>query len=991
MLKQHAPLALILALHLALAATFAALNPLGEAPDEPAHFRYAQFIAGHGRPPTTLAERAAAGYRAAWPPLYHLLAAAPVAVVGDAPPTRLKAVGDSPRRLLPTNGQTIAAFIHTDDEAWPWRGVTLAWHLARLVSVALSTLAVGITYLIAFKVTRQRGLAALAAAIHAALPQFLFIGSAVSDDSLLVLLSSLVLLIVVDYTQNDNFPRFGRWLLLGGLLGLATGAKYNALPLWGVVLLWSVWLAWRGEAESQSRRVAELPFAIRHSPIRRFAASLVPLLLGAAITAGWWFVFVWVSFNRVAEQGWLAGSLAALTAGTADASLRQLSAGAPLTLPPPTGWLSWAGTLFQTFWGSFGGGSTINFGPWHYGLLAGVCGLAMFGLWRTRRRLPTATRLLLAVPLFFLPLPLLRFALSGSLIETAQGRHLFPALPAIALGLAWGLAHIDDSRPPRLINRLALPLILLALSLAGLSRITASFPPPIPLRTTANAYPVAHPLNAELAAGVRLAGYEFGPAADGVLPLTLVWQAEAVPAEDVVIDIAVTDAAGQEVGGWLGQPLGGRYPGRAWDEGDTLRDVIPLALLPAAGELTVSLRLLDGAGQPTTEPLLLAAGPVAGADSLLLPGQLRADGLPAAAPFTYRGTLSFRLPEQLNPPLLVGPNGQTFAPARFIPGGVAHFIVAPNWPGGEYEINSKFKMPGTAGQALQNSKFKIDNRPRQFKPPPLQYPLNANFAGRLTLLGYDLPQRRVTPGQSFPITLHWQANRTTGESLAVFNHLLDAAVVQRGGADRIPQNYYSTLLWVPGEIVSDSYAVPVDPDAPPGVYWLDVGLYPTNRPVLSLPLQVDGQPIERNSVSIGPLKVGGPPAGVTVPAAAPQTPLNASFGGQISLLGFDTAADTLTLVWQAATDPPADYTVFVHFVDEQGQLVAQADGPPAGGAYPTSLWSTGEIIPDARSLPELPPGRISVVVGLYNPDSGERLPLVGSPDGALRLLELPQP
>ncbi len=975
MLKQHAPLALILALHLALAATFAALNPLGEAPDEPAHFRYAQFIAGHGRPPATLAERAAAGYRAAWPPLYHLLAAAPVVAVGSAPPTRLKAVGDSPRRLLPTNGQTIAAFIHTDDEAWPWRGVTLAWHLARLVSVALSTLAVGVTYFIAFKVTRQRGLAAAAAAIHAALPQFLFIGSAVSDDSLLVLLSSLVLLVVVDYTQQIDFPRFGRWLLLGGLLGLATVTKYNALPLWGMVLLWSVWLARRREA----------------GVLRSLAASLVPLLLGAALTAGWWFIFVWANFNRVTELGWLAGSLAALAAGTADASLRQLSAGAPLTLPPPTNWLSWAGTLFQTFWGSFGGGSTINFLLWHYGLLAGVCGLALFGLWRTRRRLPTAARLLLAVPLFFLPLPLLRFALSGSLIETAQGRHLFPALPAIVLGLAWGLAHIDDSRPPRLINRLALPLILLALSLAGLSRIEASFPPPIPLRTTANAYPVAQPLNAELAAGVRLAGYEFGPAADGVLPLTLVWQAEAVPAEDVVIDITVTDTAGQEVGGWLGQPLGGRYPGRAWDEGDTLRDVIPLALLPAAGELTVSLRLLDGAGQPAAEPLLLAAGPITGADSLLLPSQLRADGLPPDAPFTYRGTLSFRLPGQTEPPLLVGPAGQTFAPASFIPGGLAHFIVAPNWPNGDYQINSKFKMPGTAGQALQNSKFKIDNRPRQFEPPPLQYPLNANFAGLLTLLGYDLPQRRVAPGQSFPITLHWQANHTTGESLAVFNHLLDAAAVQRGGADRIPQNYYTTLLWVPGEIVSDSYEVPVDAGAPPGVYWLDVGLYPTNRPASSLPLQVDGQPIARNSVSIGPLKMGGPPAGVTVPTAAPQTPLDALFGGQIALLGFDAAAGKLTLYWQATTDPPADYTVFVHFVDEQGQLVAQADGPPAGGAYPTSLWAAGEIIPDTRSLPELPPGRTSVVVGLYRPDSGERLPVAGSPDGALRLLELSNP
>ena len=52
--------------------------------------------------------------------------AGPLAAIGDAPPTRLKAVGDTPRRLIPTNGQTIAAFIHTADEAPPWRGLPLA-------------------------------------------------------------------------------------------------------------------------------------------------------------------------------------------------------------------------------------------------------------------------------------------------------------------------------------------------------------------------------------------------------------------------------------------------------------------------------------------------------------------------------------------------------------------------------------------------------------------------------------------------------------------------------------------------------------------------------------------------------------------------------------------------------------------------------------------------------------------------------------------------
>lgn len=297
----------------------------------------------------------------------------------------------------------------------------------------------------------------------------------------------------------------------------------------------------------------------------------------------------------------------------------------------------------------------------------------------------------------------------------------------------------------------------------------------------------------------------------------------------------------------------------------------------------------------------------------------------------------------------------------------------------------------------------------------MQQTVNANFAGQLTLLGYDLPQRRVQPGGSFPITLHWRAEGTIGQNLAVFNHLLDQDNVQRGGEDRIPLNYYTTLLWVPGEIVSDAYPVPVEAGAPPGVYWLDVGLYPTGQPHFPLPLFVNGRPIDRTGVRLGPLKVGGPPPGVTATDAHPQHPINKTFGpqGQITLLGF-TLTDidgnpiptghnvenskteivnrkskivNLKLYWRANSIPAADYTVFVHLVDSDGNLAAQADSPPAGGAYPTSLWDPGEIIVDERRLSDLPPGRYTLQVGLYRPDTGERLPVAGVADGAVRLME----
>jgi hypothetical protein len=73
-----------------------------------------------------------------------------------------------------------------------------------------------------------------------------------------------------------------------------------------------------------------------------------------------------------------------------------------------------------------------------------------------------------------------------------------------------------------------------------------------------------------------------------------------------------------------------------------------------------------------------------------------------------------------------------------------------------------------------------------------------------------------------------------------------------------------------------------------------------------------------------------------------------------------------------------DYTVFVHLLDATGQLVAQADARPRSGAYPTSAWAAGDVIPDDHvlSLPtNLAPGRYTIRMGLYLSPNGPRLPL----------------
>jgi mannosyltransferase len=82
------------------------------------------------------------------------------------------------------------------------------------------------------------------------------------------------------------------------------------------------------------------------------------------------------------------------------------------------------------------------------------------------------------------------------------------------------------------------------------------------------------------------------------------------------------------------------------------------------------------------------------------------------------------------------------------------------------------------------------------------------------------------------------------------------------------------------------------------------------------------------------------------------------------------------LRWQASQPVTDNYHVFVHLLDGQEQRIAQSDGQPALWTRPTSSWQPGEVIEDRHglSLPaSLPAGDYQLIVGLYLPESGQRL------------------
>jgi len=284
--------------------------------------------------------------------------------------------------------------------------------------------------------------------------------------------------------------------------------------------------------------------------------------------------------------------------------------------------------------------------------------------------------------------------------------------------------------------------------------------------------------------------------------------------------------------------------------------------------------------------------------------------------------------------------------------------------------------------------------------PPVTHQLDADFAGQIKLLGYDLPVRTLEQGQGVPVTLYWQGLRTMGTNFTVFAKLLDQQGQQVWGSiERFPADGYQTIYWLENEIVVDGFELPVDPGTPAGIYWLNVGLYEeVNGQALSLPLVVDGQPAGETSVTFGPVKIGDTPPAVMLKAAQanPQTEAMLDLGQPpvIRLIGYDlshsSASLDLTLYWESLAQTPVDWSVFAHVQNDTGETVAQKDGPAGGGRYPTSLWDAGEIVSDNLAVPldSLVGGHYSVVVGLYNIETGERLFIPNSPENALLLDQL---
>ena len=243
------------------------------------------------------------------------------------------------------------------------------------------------------------------------------------------------------------------------------------------------------------------------------------------------------------------------------------------------------------------------------------------------------------------------------------------------------------------------------------------------------------------------------------------------------------------------------------------------------------------------------------------------------------------------------------------------------------------------------------------------------FPQGLAIAEVQLERTHLGQGEVLPLTVKWTAVAPVERDYTCLLKLKD----ERGEVAQEWQepiaSSYPTSRWPVNVLVLARYRLGLSRDLPAGRYHL----------VLAPSDALTGE--ELGEFVMGIIEVTAPERQFTVPEM--ETELGVTFGGEVLLLGYDLAREgeelRLELYWQALRQMAMDYKVFVHLFDPSTEtIVAQHDAMPREGHYPTSRWAKGEVVSDSITLDlaEVPPGHYRLAVGIYDPQTVDRLPAI---------------
>ena len=624
LLRAHLWLALIMAAFVVLASAYSITVPIFEAGDELWHYPFVQSLAtGNSLPVQDPNVKTLWEQEGGQPPLYYALAALATSWIDSRDLTDRLWRNPEAKIGIPLEFGNKNMVVHTSAEDFPWHNTALAVHLLRFLSILLSALTVLFTYLLALEIRDDKALAAVAAALVAFNPMFLFISASVNNDNLAVMLATLALLLFARLITRGATRR--RFLVLGCVLGFAALSKVSDLGLLAVaapVFAYLIWKQWDTDRRGAPRIATASPRSSTYVRVLLYSLLCAALV---ALIAGWWYARNWLLYgDPLAFNVWVA-----------------IAGGRPTPATPAILLGEFPGFRIS-YWGNFGGVNIIA-PDWVYTVLDAFTAIAAIGLLigLARRTLPR----MLVLPAVWLGLIMIALVRWTWLTFASQGRLIFPAIGAVATLMAYGLSQfrIFDFRfsIARIVPRVLLASLVSCLfAFSALAPFTLIAPTYALARLPGDAS-VPNPTLVMFGDQAELVGYALpqkSVAPGGELPITIYWRAITRMTEDYSVYLRLFDTAGNIVGRWDAFPGGGLYPTRLWQIGEVVVDSyrVPVeAGTPGVGRIEVGLfRRVPLENLPARDPRGNAVTPTIA--RFKLTGREQTEGQANAQPYVPR-------------------------------------------------------------------------------------------------------------------------------------------------------------------------------------------------------------------------------------------------------------------------------------------------------------------------------------------------------------------
>ena len=321
------------------------------------------------------------------------------------------------------------------------------------------------------------------------------------------------------------------------------------------------------------------------------------------------------------------------------------------------------------------------------------------------------------------------------------------------------------------------------------------------------------------------------------------------------------------------------------------------------------------------------------------------------------------------------------APATHFPGGpspITQFVIRLQKGDNIDTLHAPYRLP----TGMYYVSVQVDADTQFLSPIWIKnsgQPATSQFGPLTPNIGLAAAQTQLHDPNRLDVLLQWTISGVTDANYGISLRLHDGVGKVWTSLDTQPgYGFQPTSAWQPGTL-NDAYTL----DLPHGdlprdqTYALDVILYRIASKQEVGRTTIDGVRLDPHEWQ----PIEPPVRNFTAPVMA--HPLDAIFGDQIRLLGYDLKREgdmlKIDLAWQALRDITHNYKVFAHVFDPSTETIAaQWDAMPRDNAYPTSRWLKNEVVTETLTIPltAVPPAEYRLAIGLYEPAG--RLPISGT-------------